>query len=688
MNLFTSSKANFTTQLFELVKMSNPFDLAGVIGTWVAVFLALVALLGLLPAYLLYKRSRSENAAAIAAINDPHHTFVSGIRVFGVLLAHKLEIPDLRTPPPLFALECATLDKISNAYQLGHTKSKTAWIEFAQLMTAVFPDLELGGKDLLSIKNGETRLPVHKTWLLALGILHRYSLRLDHGLPLQAAEEADPNGALIPEARLSGLSGYLDYQKQDIRFIEDRYEGGSVVSFRMHDLSTIQDSLVPDHLSFLSLALLFGGRVMRGQGTLLRGRIASQEAQSNFPSRPVQHVIASVKEKVLHEGYLQVLPGINVQAKRELSIEIGSVPVEIEKDRRPEEAIESVWHRNGFRRLGKRSHLEIWILKKDVLDFSLGYLEQKPSRYGFLFDANLDLVVSEMMRTNAVETILHLASTWCEKVPGEILAGELRSKIQRGLQGLSHNDLVANRWSRRVMQAIVSLDEALDEMITHSSMGADEKVIVWESMRAMYSCDEDFQQSLNQYLSGLRLEDGDISQARIFLDIEGGTIKFLGDNRSEFNLDFHQMFPETSMSQKPSGGIIATTPVIAMFACLQGQLRATAWKMSLSPNHLGTMCNAMGDICYVTANAFHHSLPLSSDTLGRSGDWDSGRKHDVEVLAQHHQIPVYRGQIPVFRQDNSHLGQIPLFGQDNSQFSHQGPTFIDNRILRDTHRGT
>lgn len=57
--------------------MSDPVDVVRVIGTWVAVFLDLVALLGLLPAYLLWKRSRSKNAAAIAAIDDHRHTFIS-----------------------------------------------------------------------------------------------------------------------------------------------------------------------------------------------------------------------------------------------------------------------------------------------------------------------------------------------------------------------------------------------------------------------------------------------------------------------------------------------------------------------------------------------------------------------------------------------------------------------------------
>lgn len=48
------------------VAMADAVDLAGVMGTWVAVFLAIVALLGLLPAYILYRRSRTEKAQALS----------------------------------------------------------------------------------------------------------------------------------------------------------------------------------------------------------------------------------------------------------------------------------------------------------------------------------------------------------------------------------------------------------------------------------------------------------------------------------------------------------------------------------------------------------------------------------------------------------------------------------------------
>ncbi|KAG6365464.1 hypothetical protein INS49_007075 [Diaporthe citri] len=614
--------------------MSDPVNLAGVIGTWVAVFLALVALLGLLPAYLLYKRSRSENAAAIAAIDDPRRTFVSGIHVFGVVLAQKFKIPDLRRAPPLSALETATLDNIPSERLLGPTKSGTAWIEFAQLITTVFPGFELGGKSLLSFEHGEARLPVHKTWLIALGILHRYSLRLDHGLPLGATVDAAADGGLVQGARLSGLSGYLDYR--EVPSSVYRFEGNYEISFEMHRLPTLRDALMRDRLSFLSLALLFRGYVIRDQGVLLKGRIASWVSRSR--SGQVQQVIVRVKQKELHENFLRVLPGINAQAQREFNLEIGPVPKHIRKDAQPGELTASVWRRHGYCRLGywqkQREDFEIWILKKDAYYFVLGYLEQELSPYGFLFDTQQDLVVRRMMKTNTVATLLDLATRWWQKLPEEVLTDALRTKIQTGLEELSHDDLLAVQWSRRVMQAIVSLDDAFSAIAQHESRKAGSRGIMWKSIRAMYACDEDFQQSMEQYLNGLPLEVGEDSQASISFHVGGGTINVPVGDGAQFPFDFDHLFPDTMKSQEPSGGVTSIAPAIVVLACLQGQLRAVAWKMSFSPGPLKKLDNKIRDICYVSMHKFHWSSSRSPSRRRRSGSSGSWRTHDVRTEAE------------------------------------------------------
>lgn len=413
-----------------------------------------------------------------------------------------------------------------------------------------------------------------------------------------------------------------------------------MISFEMHHLPAIRQSLRRDNLSFLSLALLFRGYVIRDQGILLKGRIASWESRSTRGD--VQQVIARIKSKEISENSLRVLPGINAKAQREISLEIARIPKEIKKDCQSDVFPMPALLRNGYYRLGywkkQREDFEIWTLKKDAYYFVLGYLEQAPSPYGFLFDIQQDLVVRRMLKTNTVGMLLDMATLWWPRLPKEALTDGVRTKFQEGLEQMSHNDLLAVQWSRRVMQAIVSLDEALSAIVQHERMKDDNTGIVWRSIGAIYACNEDFQKVLGQCLSGIHLDGGDKPQENISFDIGGGTIKVPGEE-AEFSFDFDHLFPETMMTPKPPGRITSMTSVNAMFACLQGQLRAIAWKMSLSPAHLKKLDSEIRETCYISTSKFHR---LSSRSPGRrrrssSSRSNSWRTHDVESLAQRRQ---------------------------------------------------
>lgn len=158
-----------------------------------------------------------------------------------------------------------------------------------------------------------------------------------------------------------------------------------------------------------------------------------------------------------------------------------------------------------------RENFEIWTLKKDAYCFDLEYLEQEPSPYGFIFNVQQDLVVRRMLKTNTVGTQLDAATLWWLRLLEEVLTYALRTKIRTGLEEMSHSDLLAVQWSRRVMQAIVSLDEALSAIAQHESIKAGNRDMMWNSIRVIYACDEEFQQSLAQYLNGLPLEVGETS---------------------------------------------------------------------------------------------------------------------------------------------------------------------------------
>lgn len=244
-----------------------------------------------------------------------------------------------------------------------------------------------------------------------------------------------------------------------------------------------------------------------------------------------------------------------------------------------------------------------------------------------------------MLKMNAAGTILKLAEKWWPTLPKEVLTGELRTKIQKGLEQVSDNNLLAMQWSRRIMQSIVSLDEAFSDILQHERMKVDNTSIMWKSIRAIYACDEDFQQSLGLYLNGLHPDSGDSSQAKISFDFAGETITLPGEERAGFTFDFKHFFPEVMKNQNCPGGPFSITPVIAIFACLQGQLRAIAWRMSLSAKHLRRLDDEIKDICYVSMYKFH--WPTSGSPASQSGDnvAESWRTHDVESRAQSRQSP-------------------------------------------------
>lgn len=84
--------------------MATGTELAAAIGTWVAVVLAFIALVGVLPSYLLYQTSNTTKAQALNLVGDPDQSFVVRQPFLpGVPLKGISRIPDLREPPKLQA---------------------------------------------------------------------------------------------------------------------------------------------------------------------------------------------------------------------------------------------------------------------------------------------------------------------------------------------------------------------------------------------------------------------------------------------------------------------------------------------------------------------------------------------------------------------------------------------------------
>ena len=156
--------------------MTDGVNLAGVIGTWTANLLALIALFGVVAPILLIRRARSERHVALSSIDDRHHEFIHpGLKVPCLPgIGQKVSVPNLETPPNLMNHTPIRYEKT-----LDERRSSTDWIMFVRTLQAYIISLPPGGT--LDVFESQSWLPVHRLWVFTLGLLGRYAYRPDHG---------------------------------------------------------------------------------------------------------------------------------------------------------------------------------------------------------------------------------------------------------------------------------------------------------------------------------------------------------------------------------------------------------------------------------------------------------------------------------------------------------------------------
>lgn len=155
-------------------------ELAGTIGTWVAVFFAVVALVGIVGPFLVWRASRTERQIALKAVDSElaeNGGFMTrGLQLWpGIRLFRRVRAPLLRGEPTLNATNI--INRNSNAYQV--TKSSKSWVKFGLLIQS-YP-IPFGTGDSLVIKDSQTLLPISKVWVFVIGLLGRFGNRKDMG---------------------------------------------------------------------------------------------------------------------------------------------------------------------------------------------------------------------------------------------------------------------------------------------------------------------------------------------------------------------------------------------------------------------------------------------------------------------------------------------------------------------------
>lgn len=158
----------------------DPIALWSMIGTWAAVLLALVALLGIIGPILVLRAVRSDRNEAINSLRDIDQDFVThGIGVGrNFRLFHRIKVPCLVPASNSGATEDFAISRAAQKWGLKHvkgTKCRAGWARVCRLLEAY--DVVNDEKGSLVLKDGHSWLPVSRFWILTLGLLGRYGRR-------------------------------------------------------------------------------------------------------------------------------------------------------------------------------------------------------------------------------------------------------------------------------------------------------------------------------------------------------------------------------------------------------------------------------------------------------------------------------------------------------------------------------
>ncbi|KAK8006208.1 hypothetical protein PG991_012505 [Apiospora marii] len=201
-------------------------DLVSAVGTWLAVGLAVIALVGVVGPILVWRATKGERNRAINAIEEGEAESFGYVgrglwagrrmrlfrRVSNPLLQNEPDLGDnkhfaFQAPPdsPQQAASSAARlfgwkHKAGSSSKPQPSNESTDWVQFGSLAEAYSIPMKKG--DNLVVEDGRAWLPVHTSWLLLLGLLGRYGPWQDKGrLPPTIARGTASNQARVGTLR-------------------------------------------------------------------------------------------------------------------------------------------------------------------------------------------------------------------------------------------------------------------------------------------------------------------------------------------------------------------------------------------------------------------------------------------------------------------------------------------------------
>ena len=232
----------------------SSLDLAGVIGTWIGAGVGLIALIGIVGPLLIWRATRTEHFKAVTAVGPDASGFITrGIKLWpNGRLFRRVRAPMIQQRPNFASYNLAwDLSRIPDRV------SDAGWIQFGTLLKAYHITFSTGSR--IELQRGKFYLPVHRVWILSIGLLGRYAEREDKGqinkrkrVMLDIDEGGGPMYDDYSERRpmLHGITGAMEASLVDL----GRDEKDVVVAYRKLEKSAL--SFVPENLPFSSIFML------------------------------------------------------------------------------------------------------------------------------------------------------------------------------------------------------------------------------------------------------------------------------------------------------------------------------------------------------------------------------------------------------------------------------------------------
>lgn len=205
--------------------MASGTDIASTIGTWVAAFLAIVALVGIVGPLLVWRASRTERNRALAALDSgtaENGGYVSkGLLLWpNIRLFKKVRAPSLTKAPTI-----ARQRQLWDEKTVLPDNASASWVKLGVVLRGY--GVQYSTADCVIVENERLMIPMTRVWILLFGLIGRFGFRRDRGKSTKTAVQGVKSvqvrpGDRLPRPDLGWRSADVDWAEGTGRYSHSR----------------------------------------------------------------------------------------------------------------------------------------------------------------------------------------------------------------------------------------------------------------------------------------------------------------------------------------------------------------------------------------------------------------------------------------------------------------------------------